>query len=152
MLERQVFIPADPQHVWENLTDPDAVSTWFGAEVDWELNPGGRARFLEDDGTVRDGRVEEVIPYRHLRFSWWPEGQADDETSEVSFVLEPEGDGTDLTIIERRVPVEQPATTLSTHVLSDRAWESTAATWTAMDDHLISAWSRVNAPVAVGIR
>jgi uncharacterized protein YndB with AHSA1/START domain len=152
MLERQVFIPADPQHVWETLTDPDALSTWFGAEVDWDLNPGGRARFLEDDGTVREGRVEVVIPHQHLRFSWWPEGQADEETSEVSYLLEPDGDGTDLTIIERPVPTKQPATTLSTHVLSGTACDSTAATWTAVDDSLVGVWSRVNAPVAVGTR
>jgi uncharacterized protein YndB with AHSA1/START domain len=120
--------------------------------VDWDLNPGGRARFLDDDGTVREGQVEEVIPHHHLRFSWWPEGQADDETSEVSYVLEPDGDGTDLTIIERPVPTTQPATTLSTRVLSGTACESTAAMWTAMDDYLVGAWSRVNAPVAVGTR
>jgi uncharacterized protein YndB with AHSA1/START domain len=152
MLERQVFIPASPEHVWETLTDPDAISTWFGAEVDWDLSPGGRARFLEDDGAVRDGRVDVVIPDQHLRFSWWPEGQADDETSEVSYFLEPDGDGTDLTIIERPVPTKQPATTQSTDVLSGRACDSTAPTWTAMDDHMVGVWSRDNAPVAVGTR
>ncbi len=93
-----------------------------------------------------------MVPDQHLRFSWWPEGQADGETSEVSYFLEPDGDGTDLTIIERPVPTKQPATTLSTHVPSGRACDSTAATWTAMDDHMVGVWSRVNAPVAVGTR
>lgn len=140
MLERHLFIPASPQHVWETLTDPDAVSTWFGAEVDWDLNPGGRARFRQDDGALREGRVDEVIPQQHLRFHWWPAGQADEETSEVSYVLDPAGDGTNLTVTERRAT---PSAT---------ACASTAATWTAWDARLLGLWSRVAAPVALGTR
>jgi uncharacterized protein YndB with AHSA1/START domain len=98
MLERHIVIPASQQEVWETLTDPITVSTWFGAEVDWDLSPGGPARFLGDDGAVRDGRVDEVVPDQRLRFRWWPEGEADEETSEVTYLLEPHEDGTDLTI------------------------------------------------------
>ncbi|HEX4218222.1 MAG TPA: SRPBCC domain-containing protein [Acidimicrobiales bacterium] len=152
MLERQVFIPADPQRVWENVTDPEAVSGWFGADVDWDLDPGGRARFVEDDGTVREGRVDEVVPRRYLRFSWWPEGHPDDETSEVSYTLAPEGDGTTLTVTERPLPTGQRAATLSASTRSGTARDPRAATWTALDDHLVAVWSRANAPVSVGAR
>ena len=142
MLKRHLYIPASPQRVWETLTDPDAVLTWFGAEVDWDLSPGGRARFLEDDGARREGMVDEVIPQRHLRFRWWPAGQADEETSEVSYVLDPDGDGTNLTVTERQVPATPSAT----------ACASTSATWTAWDGRLLGLWSRVAAPVALGTR
>ena len=67
MLVRQVVLPASPERLWDALTEPDAVSGWFGGRVEWDLRPGGEARFVDDDGTVRDGLVEAVQPARHLR-------------------------------------------------------------------------------------
>src|SRR5919202_399957 len=94
VLERQLYIPADPSRLWEALTEPRPVSEWFGARVEWDLTPGGAARFVEDDGAVREGRVDAVSPGRRLRFRWWPEGQADQAASEVTYTLDPEDDGT----------------------------------------------------------
>ena len=160
MLERHLFIPASPREVWETLTDPPAVSTWFGAQVDWDLNPGGTARFFEDGGAVREGRVDEVVPGQHLRFRWWPEGEADDGTSEVTYRLEPLEEGTDLTITERQLPAALSAEAASAPALSARrrstGVESTAdgnvttATWTRWDSRLVGVWSRAGAPVTVG--
>jgi uncharacterized protein YndB with AHSA1/START domain len=108
MLVRQVVIPASPEQLWDALTEPESVSAWFGSRVEWELRPGGRARFFEDDGTVRRGVVDDVRPARYLRFRWWPEHQGpdanDDATTQVSYDLEPEEDGTLLTVTERPVP------------------------------------------------
>lgn len=144
MLERHVFIPASPQHLWKTLTDPDAVSTWFGSRVDWELRPGGPARFVDDDGAVREGRIEEVVTQQELRFRWWPEERADDEASEVTYLLAPEGDGTDLTISERQLAAAPPASGPITQA------SSATANWTAWDGRLVGVWSRAMAPVAIG--
>jgi uncharacterized protein YndB with AHSA1/START domain len=144
MLERHLFIPASPQHLWETLTDPAAVSTWFGARVDWDLRPGGPARFVEDDGAVREGQIEEVVAHQQLRFRWWPEDRSDDESSEVTYVLAPEGDGTDLTISERQLPAAQPAGAPTAQA------SSAAANWTAWDGRLVGVWSRAMGPVAIG--
>jgi uncharacterized protein YndB with AHSA1/START domain len=162
MLERHIVIPASQQEVWETLTDPITVSTWFGAEVDWDLSPGGPARFLGDDGAVRDGRVDEVVPDQRLRFRWWPEGEADEETSEVTYLLEPHEDGTDLTITERQLPGTLSAQALSAQALSAMAVAapavaapasgSNAATWTTWDGRLVGVWSRATAPVTIGTR
>lgn len=146
MLERHLFIPASPQRLWETLTDPDAVSTWFGARVDWDLRPGGPARFVENDGAVREGRIEEVVTHQQLRFRWWPEEHVDDESSEVTYLLAPEGDGTDLTITERQLPTAQPAGATTAQA------SSAAANWTAWDGRLVGVWSRAIAPVAIGTR
>jgi uncharacterized protein YndB with AHSA1/START domain len=140
MLERHVLIPTSPQHLWEALTDPASVSTWFGARVEWDLRPGGPARFVEHDGAVREGRIEEVIPHQQLRFRWWPEDRADDESSEVTYLLAPEEDGTDLTITERQLP---------TGGTTDQA---SSANWAAWDGRLVGVWSRAIAPVAIGTR
>ena len=72
MIRRELLVPVSPARLWEELTEPEAVRAWFGGEVEWELRPGGRLRVVEDDGTVRHGRVTTVAPERELRFQWWP--------------------------------------------------------------------------------
>lgn len=146
MLERHLFIPASPQHLWETLTDPDAVSTWFGARVHWDLRPGGPARFVEDDGQVREGRIEEVVTHQQLRFRWWPEEHGDDESSEVTYLLAPMGEGTDLTITERQLTTAPPAGTTTAQA------PSAPTNWTSWDGRLVGVWSRAMAPVAIGTR
>jgi uncharacterized protein YndB with AHSA1/START domain len=103
MLERQVVIPASPDQLWDALTDPESVSAWFGAQVDWDVQPGGAARFLDDDGTFRRGVIDAVMPGRHLSFRWWRDGDPDNGASQVTYQLEPDGDGTRLTVIEQQV-------------------------------------------------
>ncbi len=72
MIRRQVVMPVTPERLWAALTDPDEMVGWFGARVEWQLEPGSPARFHGDDGRDRAGRVEVVRPGRHLRFRWWP--------------------------------------------------------------------------------
>jgi uncharacterized protein YndB with AHSA1/START domain len=45
MFRRAVTFPASTESVWHAITDPGAVADWFGARVDWDLRPGGRAHF-----------------------------------------------------------------------------------------------------------
>ncbi len=49
-IERELLLPAPPQQVWEVITAPG----WLAGQVEWELSPGGDARF-EDDGATRTG-------------------------------------------------------------------------------------------------
>ncbi len=144
MLERQVLIPTGPQRLWEALTDPERVSTWLGAKVEWDLIPGGRARFTTDDGDLRHGQVEEVEPARHLRFRWWPEGEHADATSEVTYDLEPEDEGTRLTVTER--PVPNGSVAISATGFTGKA----SASWTGWDTRLVSIWGRMTATDALG--
>jgi len=112
MLVRQVVVPASPEELWDALTEPDSVAAWFGARVDWDLRPGGPARFIGDDGTVRGGVVEAVRRGCHLRFRWWPESdgagpaegaETTDEGTEVTYDLEADHGGTRLTVTEQRL-------------------------------------------------
>ncbi len=144
MIRREVTLPADAGTVWEALTSPAALETWFGATVDWELRPGGRARF-GGEGGEREGTVEEVEPGRALRFVWWPSGD-DAERSEVAYVLAPEGDATTLTVTERRVGAE-PAPDDTSPADGAAALDTTvdlaagAPRWTAVDDVALRAWA-----------
>jgi uncharacterized protein YndB with AHSA1/START domain len=152
MIRRQVVMPVTPERLWAALTDPDEMAGWFGARVEWELEPGSPARFRGDDGRDRSGRVVVVRPGRHLRFRWWPTDRRPespeaqelapetDDVSEVSYVLEPVPGGTRLTIQEQ--PVDRST--------AGRAQARTG--WTAWDGRLALAWGRLDAPACQGAR
>ncbi len=163
MIRRQVVMPVSPERLWAALTDPDQMSGWFGARVEWRLEPGAPARFRGDDGTWRAGRVDAVRPGRHLRFRWWPaEPDADPATgpsgrsdgaeaaSEVSFVLEPVPDGTRLTIQERRLDTWPAAGRAEAR--AGRTETGRNAGWTAWDGFLATAWAGLATPALTGAR
>jgi uncharacterized protein YndB with AHSA1/START domain len=130
MLTREITFPVDADRLWEALADP---SSWLGADVEWDLRPGGAATFRggEED---RAGRVDEVQPGRHLSFHWWPEAEQADEST-VTWDLEPTEDGTRLTITERRTA--SPAGASPTGVSPAQA---SADGWTAWDSRLAGLW------------
>lgn len=143
MLERQVVIPASPERLWNALTDPASLAAWFGADVEWDLRPGGDARFSEEDGSQRRGVIDAVAPGRSLSFRWWPDGDADAVTSQVTYILEPEELGTRLTVTEQPVLASAP-------VYRGRA--SFAETWTAWDTRLFRCWAKAHGRSLVGRR
>jgi uncharacterized protein YndB with AHSA1/START domain len=159
MLVRQVVIPASPERLWDALTEADALSAWFGSRVEWDLRPGGQARFVEHDGTVRGGVIEAVQPARHLRFRWWPEAGAQDAMTQVSYDLEPEEDGTRLTVTESQV-VTDPASTPIDGALRGSASLAGGpdggpttvgvSPWSDWDARLFRCWAGVASPAPVG--
>lgn len=103
-IERSVLLDADPDEVWQAITDPHQLSSWFGALVDLDVRPGGTGRFVSDEGEVRDAVVVRVDPGRHVTFQWWPVGErraGAPATTRVSFDLEATDGGTRLTVVER---------------------------------------------------
>jgi uncharacterized protein YndB with AHSA1/START domain len=131
MLQREVVFPVPPDRLWEALTEPESLAGWFGADVEWDLTPGGRAHFAGADEGDRDGLVDDVSPGRHLRFRWWPEGD-EEAASEVSYRLDPEDAGTRLTVTERRVATAPTACA--------RACVTTSG-WDGWDDRLAGLWT-----------
>lgn len=135
MIRRNVTIPAPASRVWEALTDPGKLSSWFGGVMEWRAVPGAPLTFRGDDGERREGRVEEVRPERRLRFVWWPaDGDPAEGASEVTYLLEPSGDSTRLTIQEQVVASSGPPIVVS----AARGWD----TW---DDRLAGAWVDLSA-------
>jgi uncharacterized protein YndB with AHSA1/START domain len=125
--------------LWDALTDPDVVSGWIGADVDWDLTPGGRARFRHGPDGDRAGRVDAVEVERRLSFRWWPEANRADE-SEVSYELEPTEEGTRLTVTERRVASAPPAPAEAS-IGTLTAGPGATASWTAVDSRLLGLWA-----------
>ena len=141
VLTREITLPVEPDRLWEALADP---SEWIGAQVEWELVPGGRARFLGDPDGEREGQVDEVEPGRRLSFRWWPEADREDE-SEVTYELEPAEEGTRLVVTERRVGRE--AADLPG---APAGGPQASARWTAWDGRLVGLWGHNDPAVMAG--
>jgi uncharacterized protein YndB with AHSA1/START domain len=110
-IERELFLIATPEEVWEALTDPATLQGWLAEEVELELRPGGDARF-RDGSRIRTGWVEEVSPpgrrdlaERGGRLAfWWAD--SGEPASRVELTLDPaEHQGTLLRVVETR-PLE----------------------------------------------
>ena len=173
MIRRQVIMPVSPERLWDALTDPDEMVGWFGARVEWHLEPGAPARFHGDDGSERAGRVEVVRPRRHLRFRWWPAGASDPGRGParpgpggVGGAGRDGGDGGDRGVGgelrpragSRWNPPHHPGTagapsppaTIPTAQAQARPGAS-AGQWTAWDGRLITAWVGLAAPAREGV-
>ncbi len=127
MIERQTALDINAAGLWEVLTDPDLLAEWFGATIEWTIEPGGSLHAFDDCGLSRDGIVVEVEAERRLCFLWWPSDEPDC-ISEVTYTIEPVDEGSVLTIVER--PVFDPVSaisTMSTTVMlmaSDERWSA----------------------------
>ncbi len=137
MIERVVTLPITQEELWDVLTDPSEINEWFGAEVAWELEPGGPVHISEDNGAERNGWIDAVEEGHLLRFRWWPNDD-ESQTSEVTYIVEPDGEGSQLTITER------PLVTMATNHAMNHASGATKAgapstweTWTVWDDVLV---------------
>lgn len=98
-VERSVELPAEPDEVWEALTDDELLAEWLGDGASLDPTPGGGVSVSEDDG-VRRGVVEEVDEGRRLSFTWWPDGDPG-AASRVSFDLVTVPAGTRVLVVER---------------------------------------------------
>jgi uncharacterized protein YndB with AHSA1/START domain len=146
VIRRQVVLPVDQDRLWLALTDAEQAAEWLGGRIQWDLHPGAPLRFQDDDGTEREGRVEAVRPGRYLRYRWWTADPPGGGESEVTYLIEPTGDGTRLTIQERDVT---PAEPLDPFDPLSRGWPAAgpgrsgdppSMSWTRWDDRVAGAW------------
>jgi uncharacterized protein YndB with AHSA1/START domain len=106
-LRRRLHAPS--AKVYAAWTDPQKITHWFGpsqtvsglvrAELDVRAGGGFRASFRTDDGEYHEvaGIYREVVPNVRLVFTWaWH--STPERESLVTVSLEPDGDGTWLTL------------------------------------------------------
>ncbi len=101
-IERTVVIAHPPAKVWAALTTAEGLSAWFGQQAAIDLRPGGAASMKWDNGHTADMRVERVEEPAVFGFTWHIYGLPEDDPRRtyVEFTLEPDGDGTRLTVVE----------------------------------------------------
>lgn len=113
-LKIQRFLPATMERAWAYLTDSELRRQWLAAgqmetkvgapfELTWrndELTdpPGERPAGFSEEHRMQS-RIIEVDPPRKLVIAWGANGDG-----EVSFELEPKGNGVLLTLVHRRLP------------------------------------------------
>ena len=92
-VERDVVFPAEPDEVWEALTDPERLEEWFATEVELDARPGGAGVFRWGDGEERRATVREAAEEERLVLDW-------DGGGEVVVELEQVDGGTRLRVVE----------------------------------------------------
>lgn len=102
---RSISIAASAEKVWRAITEPEHLSLWFGRTV---LDGAGVGTMTFDGHGVVPIRVEAVDAPRSVTYRWSNDNALDRRPAELDeanstvfrFTLEPEGEGTRLTVVE----------------------------------------------------
>jgi uncharacterized protein YndB with AHSA1/START domain len=101
-IERTMELSHSPERVWQALTTPEGLGTWFGNSAEVDLRVGGKIQLTWTSGDKATLTVERLEPPRVFGYTWsiygLPEG--DPRRTYVEFTLEPVGTGTTLTMVE----------------------------------------------------
>jgi uncharacterized protein YndB with AHSA1/START domain/DNA-binding transcriptional ArsR family regulator len=92
-IEKERFINATPQRVFQALTEKAELERWFVRTIEIELRPGGAARFEWSPEIIEVGKVLAYEPSRRFSYTW--EAFSPSPTT-ITFLLAPENDGTRL--------------------------------------------------------
>lgn len=146
MIQRRVVVPADAERLWRALTDPDEAGQWLGGQLEWTPEEGHELRFTPmpaaEGEPPREGRVQEAVPGRYLRFVWWPEGGGPESASEVAYELEPvvpdEPTAPPSTILTVE---EAPLVPVASATPGRAACCTATGRWTPLDDLQLRFWA-----------
>jgi uncharacterized protein YndB with AHSA1/START domain len=91
--------------VFDYFTRPESLVRWMGDLAVLDPRPGGEFTVVFGAGSVR-GRYLELDPPRRVVISWGRGGSAEfpPEASTLEVTLEPEGDGTRVSIVHSGLP------------------------------------------------
>ena len=92
-IEREIVFPAEPDEVWEALTEPERLEEWFANDVELDPTKGGAGVFRWDNGEERRAIVREAVPGERLVLDW-------DDDGTVEMTLEEVEEGTRLLVRE----------------------------------------------------
>jgi uncharacterized protein YndB with AHSA1/START domain len=103
-LEREIRIEAAPEIVFDVVSRPEHIKMWWSDDASFERAPGAVGELVWGDRTMVESiTVVDVDPPRRFTFRWVaPAGQLPDagNSLQVTFDLEPSGDGTILRLTE----------------------------------------------------
>jgi uncharacterized protein YndB with AHSA1/START domain len=109
-IDRAITIAAPPERVWRALTDVEEFSAWFQVKIDGRIAPGSEVWMTSTHpgyaGQRFRVRFVELSAPRRLVWQWHP-GEIDpsvdysrEPRTTVTFLLEPAGGGTRLSVSE----------------------------------------------------
>ncbi len=123
-ITRQIQIDADPQRVWDALSDPADFGAWFRVKLDGAFVVGetttGKMTYPGHEGVIWTSVTEVMEPPKRLIFRWPDIKQGEDVGPDtiwmtVSFTLQPQHGGTLVIVSETgfaALPKEQGASLL----------------------------------------
>jgi uncharacterized protein YndB with AHSA1/START domain len=99
-VELRIRLSAVPEEVFPFLTESERYARWQGVRAELDPRPGGGYRVWMDPDTVAVGEYVEVEPHRRVVFTWGWEGDSavPPGSTRVEIDLEPDGEGTILTL------------------------------------------------------
>ena len=106
-IEREITIAAPVERVWELITQPEHVGTWFGdagAEID--LRPGGSLTLSWEEYGMIHGRIERIEPMTLFSYRWAPYKDpggtepVEGNSTLIEFMLSETDEGTRLRLVE----------------------------------------------------
>jgi uncharacterized protein YndB with AHSA1/START domain len=100
-IEHVVIIAAPPSAVWNALTDASQLEQWYAPGCRWDvpaLVPGGVVSFFNTETDVQRAHVEAAADSRELTLSWEILPDKPEIRIRNSFLLEPDGSATKVTI------------------------------------------------------
>jgi uncharacterized protein YndB with AHSA1/START domain len=95
-LEKELFIKATPERVFQALTTKDDLERWFLVKAEVDLRPGGAIRFEWGPGVFNVGKILVLEPPHRLSYSW---EALEPSPTTITFELTAENDGTRLHLI-----------------------------------------------------
>ena len=95
-LEKELFIKASPQRVFQALTEKEDLERWFLVKAEVDLRPGGAIRFEWGPGVFNVGKILVLDPPHLLSYSW---EALEPSPTTITFELTAENDGTRLRLI-----------------------------------------------------
>lgn len=125
-VRRTIHIAASAEKVWRAVTEPEHISRWFGHTVLLGTGVGAHGTVAWPNEDAIPIRVEAMDRPRMISYRWCNDEasealprELDTERSTVfTFTLEPQGDGTRLTVVETGFGMTlDPARNLESHRL-----------------------------------
>ncbi len=110
------YIKADPEQVWQTLTDADLTARYWGHRNESDWQPGSTWRHVRTDGSgISDvtGTVLEAVPAERLVMTFPGSEEQREEPSRVTFTIEPHQDIVRLTVQHEGLPTEADVQAIS---------------------------------------
>lgn len=106
-IERELFVGARPEVVFDVVSDPDHITSWWPDSARYERRAGASGEIVfgdpDDGGEVVQLTVVEVSPPRTFSFRWTHGADEDAVVGNsllVTFTLVPSGEGTLVRFVE----------------------------------------------------
>ncbi|HLO81511.1 MAG TPA: SRPBCC domain-containing protein [Chitinophagaceae bacterium] len=97
--KKYFIIPANPEEVYNALTNPLAIRLWTGEPAEMSEEPG--SEFFLWEGSI-SGRNISFIPGKRIEQQWYFGEQ--DEPSIVTIILHPHAQGTSVELRHTNIP------------------------------------------------